>query len=100
MSWLSFPRSAAADMAADVRLLNVPFDPGAQLAEFTAAHAAAGGIVSFLGQVRSGDAVEALELRHYEPLTLPSMKALAASALERWPLQGLLAIHRTGELHP
>ncbi|MFT4026960.1 MAG: molybdenum cofactor biosynthesis protein MoaE [Novosphingobium sp.] len=84
----------------DVRLLPEPFDPAAELARFTAAHPQAGGIVSFTGQVRSGDSVEALELQHYAPLTLPSMQALAATACERWPLQGLLIIHRVGEMRP
>lgn len=87
-------------MTADVRLLTGPFDPAAELAAFTAAQASAGGVVSFLGQVRCGDDVEALELRHYAPLTLPGMEALAAEALRRWPLAGLLVIHRSGEMVP
>lgn len=87
-------------MAADVRLLDAPFDPGTELTRFSAAHPAAGGVVSFTGQVRADDAVEALELRHYGPLTLCGMEALAAKTLERWPLAGLLVIHRTGELAP
>jgi molybdopterin synthase catalytic subunit len=76
------------------------FDVAAELAGFTAAHPRAGGVVSFTGQVRAGDAVEALELRHYGPLTLPGMAALADSASERWSLAGLLVIHRTGEMAP
>jgi molybdopterin synthase catalytic subunit len=85
---------------ADVRLLAHAFDAGAELTRFTAAHPAAGGVVSFLGQVRAGDSVEALDLRQYGPLTLPSMAALAESAAERWTLAGLLVIHRTGEMTP
>ena len=87
-------------MAADVRLLTAPFDPANELAAFTQAHDAAGGIVSFLGQVRTGGGVEALELRHYGPLTLPGMEALAQVALRRWLLGGLLVIHRSGEMAP
>jgi len=87
-------------MACDVRLLEAPFDPAAELAAFTARQAEAGGIASFLGQVRSGGGVEALERRHYAPLTLPGMAALAASALARWELQGVLIIHRSGEMLP
>jgi molybdopterin synthase catalytic subunit len=87
-------------MDADVRLLTTAFDPGAELAAFTAAQQAAGGIVSFLGQVRTGGGVEALELRHYAPLTLPGMEALAADALLRWALDGLLIIHRSGLMLP
>jgi molybdopterin synthase catalytic subunit len=88
---------------ADVRLLDAPFAPEAEIGAFTARQAAAGGVVSFLGQVREsagGDDVEALELRHYAPLTLPGMTALAAEALRRWELTGLLILHRTGEMLP
>jgi len=87
-------------MAADVRLLIEPFDPGARIAAFAAAHRQSGGVVSFIGQVREGDDVEALELRHYAPLTLPGMKALAATALRRWALDGVLVIHRSGMMLP
>ena len=87
-------------MAADVRLLADPFDPAAKLAAFTAAHPAAGGVVSFLGQVRSGEGVEALELRHYPPLTLPGMTALGQAVLARWALDGLLILHRHGQMTP
>jgi molybdopterin synthase catalytic subunit len=87
-------------MPADVRLLTAPFDPASELAAFAAAYPASGGIVSFLGQVRAGDEVEALELRHYGPLTLPGMEALADNALTRWALDGLLVIHRSGRMEP
>ena len=87
-------------MAADVRLALAPFDPHAETAAFTARHPGAGGVVSFLGQVRAGAGCEALELSHYEPLTLPGMQDLAASALARWQLDGLLIIHRAGIMLP
>jgi len=84
----------------DVRLLTSAFDPAEELRVFTAALPMAGGIVSFLGQVREGGGVEALELRHYGPLTLPAMEDLAARVRDRWQLDGLLVIHRSGELVP
>lgn len=87
-------------MGAQVRLLTEPFDAAAELSAFTAAQAAAGGIASFLGQVRSGGGVEALELRHYGPLTLPGMETLAEEAQRRWVLEGLLILHRSGEMAP
>ncbi len=87
-------------MIADVRLLLAPFDPARETAEFTSRHPEAGGVVSFLGQVRAGGGCEALELSHYEPLTLPGMEGLAASALARWQLDGLLIIHRAGVMLP
>ncbi|MEJ5978627.1 molybdenum cofactor biosynthesis protein MoaE [Novosphingobium sp. PS1R-30] len=91
---------AAPGFLGDVRLLTETFDAGAELAAFTAAQAEAGGIASFLGQVRAGGGVEALELRHYGPLTLPGMEALGEEAQRRWALEGLLMIHRSGEMVP
>jgi molybdopterin synthase catalytic subunit len=84
----------------DARLLGVAFTPADEIAAFAARHGEAGGIASFIGQVRAGEGVDLLELRHYAPLTLPGMEALAAAATERWPLAGLLAIHRFGQMAP
>ncbi len=87
----------------DVRLLGEVFSPSDEMAAFTAAHPEAGGIVSFLGQVRcegGPGAVEALELKHYAAMTLPGMEALAAATRARWVLDGLLIIHRHGVMHP
>lgn len=87
-------------MAADVRLLAERFDPATEIAAFAAAHRAAGGIESFIGQVRAGEGVEALELTHYAPLTRPGIAALAERAQARWELAGLLIVHRVGVLAP
>lgn len=95
----SCPRSAAAELAPDVRLLDRAFDPGAALTRFAESHRQSGGIASFLGQVRSEasrQAVLALELTHYEPLTLPAMRTLGEEAVGRWVLDGLLVRHRVG----
>lgn len=86
--------------ATDVRLVLSGFDPAAELRAFQTGLAQSGGIASFLGQVRGGDGIDALELRHYEPLTLPGMEQLARSACERWSLDGMLVIHRSGLMQP
>lgn len=98
MSWRSCPRSAEARL--DIRLALAPFDPAAELAAFAAAHPQAGGMVSFLGQVRADGAAEALELQYFAPLTLPGMEDLGRSVLARWPLDGLLIVHRAGTMEP
>ncbi|MBU6268080.1 MAG: molybdenum cofactor biosynthesis protein MoaE [Sphingomonadales bacterium] len=85
---------------AEVRLESAAFDAATELAAFTAANRPAGGVVSFLGQVRLEGDVEALELRHFGPLTLPGMIELAGVAEQRWPLAGLLVVHRTGLMQP
>ena len=90
-------------MASVARLLNAPFDPGEELCRFAAGHADAGGVVSFLGQVRAADGTEpvlALELSDFPPLTLPGIRALLDQAHQRWSLAGLLALHRVGVLEP
>lgn len=84
----------------DVRLLTAPFDPSAQIDAFAQALPDAGGLATFVGKVRPTGGVEALELTHYEPLTLPGMHALADAALARFDLLGLLMLHRVGVLHP
>ncbi len=84
----------------NVRLLTAPFDPNAEIDPFARAHPEAGAIASFVGKVRPGGGVEALELSHYPPLTLPGMETLADEAMRRWPLMGVLLLHRTGLLYP
>jgi molybdopterin synthase catalytic subunit len=84
----------------DIRLVAEPFDPNAAIDALAMATPDAGGIASFVGKVRCGEGVEALELSHYEPLTLPGMEALAASAEARFALDGLVVIHRVGAMEP
>ena len=67
----------------DIRLLDVPVDPSAAVEALTQATPDAGGIASFVGKVRATGGVEALELSHYEPLTLPEMESLADRAEQR-----------------
>ena len=84
----------------DVRLLSEPFVPGQLVGAFTNAHPGLGGVCTFVGEVRGDDGVEALELTHYEPLTLAGMDALADEALARFELMGILIAHRVGEMRP
>jgi molybdopterin synthase catalytic subunit len=89
----------------DVRLLDAPFNPGTLVGPFASAHPGLGGICTFVGEVRGGaamdgDGVEALELSHYEPLTLPGMQTLAETAAQRFALMGILIVHRTGVMMP
>ena len=84
----------------DVRLLTEPFDPGALIGPFTSANPGLGGVCTFVGKVRGEGGVEALELSHYEPLTLTGMHDLADAALARFDLMGLLIAHRVGLLRP
>jgi molybdopterin synthase catalytic subunit len=84
----------------DVRLLAETFAPRQFVEPFAEAHPGLGGVCTFVGAVRADEAVEALELSHYEPLTLAGMNALADRALERFELMGILIVHRVGEMRP
>ena len=80
----------------DIRLVDQPFIPGQFVGPFSNAHPGLGGICTFVGEVRGDSGVEALELLHYERLTLPGMQALGDQALARFDLLGLLMVHRVG----
>ncbi|WP_017666082.1 molybdenum cofactor biosynthesis protein MoaE [Porphyrobacter sp. AAP82] len=84
----------------DIRLLDAPFFPGALIGPFSNANPGLGGVCTFVGEVRSDTGVEALELSHYAPLTLPGMHQLADAAFERFTLMGLLMVHRVGMMRP
>lgn len=84
----------------DVRLIDRMFIPGTLIGPFTNTHPGLGGVCTFVGEVRSGEGVEALELSHYEPLTLPGMQDLAQTAVDRFGLMGLLMVHRVGHMRP
>ncbi len=84
----------------DIRLLHAPFDPVPLIGSFTEANLGLGGVCTFVGEVRSDSGVEALELTHYEPLTLPGMHDLATRAFARFDLMGLLMVHRVGLMRP
>ncbi|WP_299191863.1 molybdenum cofactor biosynthesis protein MoaE [uncultured Erythrobacter sp.] len=84
----------------DIRLLDQPLDPNPEIDRLACGTPDAGGIATFVGKVRAGGGVEALELSHYEPLTLPGMQSLGDSAAQRFDLMGLLMLHRIGQLAP
>ncbi len=62
-----------------------------------------GALASFVGTVRDlneGDSVAELELEHYPGMTEKSLRGMADEAARRWPLQGVVVIHRVGRLLP
>jgi molybdopterin synthase catalytic subunit len=61
----------------------------------------AGAIVSFVGQVRRhGDQtnVTGLILEHYPAMTQPILAQHVLSACQRWPLLGVVLVHRVGHM--
>ncbi len=84
-----------------IRITTDPIDYG-QLTEHVR-RTNAGAVVLFLGTVRdlTGDRqTESLDYEAYPQMAEVRMRAIAATASERWPLQEVAAIHRIGHLGP
>ena len=79
------------------------FDVGAELATLYADRQNVGAVASFIGLVRDvagpGE-LSAMTLEHYPGMTEKKLQQLEADALQRWPLDRVLIIHRYGRLLP
>lgn len=68
---------------------------------FAALEAAGGGAVAtFTGVVRGDGGLVELLLEHHPGMTEPALRATAEEATRRWPLLGLVIVHRHGPLAP
>ena len=84
-----------------VRIQAQDFDLAAEVATMTAGRSDIGAVVTFLGLCRDeAGALSALELEHYPGMAEAEILRIAREAAERWPLTGLLAIHRHGRIAP
>src|SRR6185312_14711018 len=81
-----------------IRIQTEDFDAGAEIAALTKGNASVGAVASFVGVVRGDDGLTALTLEHYPAMTGGEIGKIAAEAQQRWPLQGITIIHRTGRL--
>ncbi|MEK8088558.1 molybdenum cofactor biosynthesis protein MoaE [Thermithiobacillus plumbiphilus] len=84
-----------------IRIQQTNFDLDAEISTLRQHNAAAGAIVAFLGTVRDFSAnaqVHAMRLEHYPGMTEKVLHGIEAAAHQRWSLQEVLVIHRTGEL--
>lgn len=83
-----------------VRVQKHDFDTGSLLGML--AQTGVGGISSFTGLVRQSPAgdLRALRLEHYPGMTEKALARLADEAQARWPLTGLVLLHRIGRLEP
>lgn len=84
-----------------VRIQREDFDVGAEIAALTRGGADIGAVVSFTGLCRDESGrLAALELEHYPGMAEAEIGRVAAEAAARWPLLGLVAIHRFGLIRP
>lgn len=84
-----------------VRIQREDFDLAAEVTHLTAGRSDIGGIVSFSGLCRDeAGRLSALELEHYPGMAEAEIGRVAQDAAQRWPLLGLVAIHRYGLVRP
>lgn len=86
-----------------IRVQREDFDIGAELARLTGGNSRIGGLASFVGLVRDlaeQGTVGAMTLEHYPGMTEKRLAEIEAEARSRWPLEGVLIIHRYGRLEP
>lgn len=84
-----------------VVLQDEPFDAGALLAAFSEGRRETGAVVSFTGYVRAeAGSVETLELEAYAGFTDVAIEAMTRETHERFSLQDVLVVHRTGRMGP
>ncbi len=82
----------------EVRVQSERFDPGAELGRLESL--SPGAVASFTGLVRGDDGLVAMELEHYPAMTQTALQRVVAEAVSRWPLSGVIVIHRYGRLVP
>ena len=84
-----------------VRIQSEDFDVADEIRQLTAGRKDIGAVVTFTGLCRDeGGKLSALELEHYPGMAEAEISRIAAQAMERWPLTGLLAVHRFGKIEP
>lgn len=84
-----------------VRIQREDFDIAAEVARLTAGRSDIGAVVTFSGLCRDeGGRLAALELEHYPGMAEAEIARIADEAARRWPLTGVLAIHRHGMIAP
>ncbi len=84
-----------------IRIQREDFDLSAEIAALTAGRSDIGAVVSFAGLCRDeGGRLKALELEHYPGMAEAEIARVTEEAARRWPLLGLVAVHRHGLVAP
>src|SRR6202158_2673141 len=86
-----------------VSLQREPFDAAAEAAKLTRGRTDIGALVTFTGICRgeeAGEPIAALTLEHYPGMAEAEIERHVAEAVGRWPLLGVIVIHRYGRIVP
>lgn len=77
------------------------FDVASEVVSLTEGRTDIGAVVTFTGLCRDeGGRLAALELEHYPGMAEAELTRVAGEACARWPLTGLMVIHRYGLIRP
>ena len=82
----------------DVRIQSADFEPGHQIGRLEAL--GAGAVVSLAAAARADEKVTEMLVEHYPALAKNVLNRLAEEAQARWPLAGIILIHRHGRFAP
>jgi molybdopterin synthase catalytic subunit len=86
-----------------IRIQEADFDVGAEISALTGGRTDIGAVVSFSGICRGREGEEsiaALTLEHYPGMAETEIARHAETAMSRWPLSGIVVIHRVGRIAP
>lgn len=86
-----------------IRVQTQDFDPGVEIARLHAGRSDVGAVVSFVGLVRGeshGEKLVSMTLEHFPGMTERELTRIADEARARWKLDGVVVVHRVGELKP
>ncbi|HLH11302.1 MAG TPA: molybdenum cofactor biosynthesis protein MoaE [Methylovirgula sp.] len=82
-----------------LRLQKEPFELSAEIASLTAGRDV-GALVTFTGLCRHEGRLLGLEIEHYPDMAAAEIARVVEEACGRWPLDGVLVIHRYGLIRP
>ncbi len=84
-----------------IRIQREDFDPQAEADALTAGRTDVGAVVTFTGLCRDeGGVLAILELEHYPGMAEKELERIAQEARSRWPVQGVVLLHRYGKIAP
>lgn len=84
-----------------VRVEAAPFDAAQESERLTRGRTDIGAVVTFTGLCRDeGGVLAALEIEHYAGMAEEEIRRVAREALARWPLEGVIIVHRHGRIAP
>ena len=84
-----------------VRVQAEDFDLSHEVSRLVGHNRDVGAVVTFSGLCRDeAGTLAALELEHYPGMAQAEISRIAQEAVQRWPVTGLIAIHRYGKIEP